>query len=390
MDKSVIRKILILSSIVIFISLNNLFAISPSSDVLSIGQDDDVGLDIFPVSSVINYDVFAFPINKKYPLNFEVQIFGGYESETIKQNPTTGFADWCDGFESLGIEGDTYGKIFSGGEFKFSQTLPISDSIPGKLSFWTSYSTRFERPVDLVDYWSTAEGKSIFLGLDGTYNVIWNGTLLGTPELQGNKYLNTNAINSGLSYSYNVFELPYTLSLKTYYAPSWFFNESSDTYGGESDYLKLVTNCYISKTLVEYRYNDLFTNKDSRLFELKLSNSLSYRYLNGTAVPMFVQDYDNLRHNIIDTIKLSAYGPQIFTNDTYLSGYLYYKANYEWGRLNNTDYKGTYPSNLSFSHSINLDFNMRIIGIIHIAWKNSLDLLDFNLSIGTPYLYINI
>ncbi|MBK5202037.1 MAG: hypothetical protein JJE21_10995, partial [Spirochaetaceae bacterium] len=244
MNKSVIRKILVVNTLVISIFLNTVFAISPSSDVSSIGQDSDVGLGIYPVSSVIDYDVYSFPINEKYPLNFEVQLFGGYASATIKQNPTTGLAAWCDGYVDK-LPDKEYGKIFSGGEFKFSQTLPISDSIPGKLNFWTSYSTRFERPVDLADYWSTSggTGESIF-----SNSIFWEESLPGTPGLQGNMYLNTNAINGGLSYSHEIFKLPYTLSLKTYYAPSWFFNESSDTYGGESNYFKLATNYYISKS----------------------------------------------------------------------------------------------------------------------------------------------
>ncbi|MBK5201090.1 MAG: hypothetical protein JJE21_06095, partial [Spirochaetaceae bacterium] len=139
-----------------------------------------------------------------------------------------------------------------------------------------------------------------------------------------------------------------------------------------------------------YRYNDLFTNKDSRLFELKLSNSLSYRYLNGDAVPMFAQNYDNLRHDINNTLQLSAYGPQIITTDTYLSAYFNYSANYEWGRLNNTDSTGTYTSNLRFSHSLHLNFDMRVIGILHFAWNNSLDLSNLKFDIGDPWFYVNI
>jgi hypothetical protein len=391
MYKKEISKIVIIS-IVLSLSLNTLFAISPTSSVSGIGQDEDVGLSIYPVSSVLDYNVYNFPINDKYPLSFDVQIYGGYEVETIEQDPTTGIPDWSDAFPDSLATYD-FGKIFTGGEFKFSQTLPISDDIVGKLSFWTSYTTRFERPVDLADYWSTdGTSLSIFRNADGSFNSVFTSSneLIGTPDLSGNRYLNSNAINAGLKYSHTLFELPYSISFNNYYAPQWFFNESNDTYGGTSDYFKSKTNFTISNVLLEKRYNDLLTQEDSRLLKLKLSNSLSYRYLNGDAVPMFIQDFDNIRHDINNTFKLSIYGPQIITSDTYPLISLYYYANYQWGALNNYNGVLNYPSEDSFSHKIYLNLDFRVIGIFHMKMENYYDIGENSFSIGTPYFTVTI
>lgn len=377
----------------VFFSVNAVFAISPKARVLYIGQNSEVGAGIFPVSSGINFDVYSLPINEKYPIDFDLKIFGGYGESKLKQNPTDGLASWCESYTADELTFKKYGKIFSGSEFIFSQTLPISDSIPGTLSFWTSYSTLFERPVDLVNYWSVSGGtkESIFLDSAGNYLSLWNNpSLLGAPDLQGNKALFSNSLNFGLTYKYNIFELPYEVSLKSYYAPYWFMNKGISSYDGSTDYFKLKANLNIYKSFFEYKYKDSFSSKDLRLVELILSNTINYRYLNGMAVPMSFQDFDNLRHDINYTLQLSVYGPQIINSENNIAFYMYYNADYKWGRLNNTLYEGTYPSNKRFSHSLNFNFNLTLINVLHLAWKNSFDLSNFNFSMGKPYFYVKL
>ncbi|MBK5202015.1 MAG: hypothetical protein JJE21_10880 [Spirochaetaceae bacterium] len=391
MFKIIFKKKIIIILFIAFLTLNNIFAISPSVSVGEIGQDSSVGKDIFPISSVLNYHVYDFPGLYKNPLKLDVQLYGGYGTAYVGQNPSDGLAFWCDNYKPDSIGNRTYGKIYNGWEFKLSQKLLLPQTIPGTLNSWVSYTSRFERPINLADYWSynDSDRPSLF---NSTGSSFFDGTsvLIGTPDLQGNMYLNTNGFNLGLQYRYNLFDLPYSISLNTYFAPKWFSNESSEIYGGESDYFKIAPSFSISKVLYEVNYKDFVSGKKFRLLKLQLSESVSYRYLKGDAVPIFAQSSSNLRHDISNTFKLSIYGPQFITGDTYPSANFYYSSDYKWGQLNNTNVTAIYPSEKSFSHSLNLNFDIRIIGIFHYAMSNSYTFGTDAISWGVPYFYVHI
>jgi len=113
----------------------SLFAISLTASITDIEQSDDLGDDIFPVGAYLNYGIYDFETLPDMPLRFSVALAGGYTTNTISQDPSTGLADWCDGGDELDY--DTYGAIFSYYEFKLAQKYPLPFDIPGtRLNSW--------------------------------------------------------------------------------------------------------------------------------------------------------------------------------------------------------------------------------------------------------------
>ncbi|MGH4037271.1 MAG: hypothetical protein ACRQFF_05430 [Sphaerochaeta sp.] len=363
----------------------SLFAISPAGTIVDIEQNDEVGSNIFPVGAYLNYGVYDFPTLPEGPLRFSVALSGGYTTNSISQNPSTGLANW-DGWKYKDdMTTNEYGVIFSSYDFKLAQKIPVPFDLPGSLDTWTSFFARYERPVTKAsDIGNLAAGGSLnspFINSDGSLNDTFStGDYVGTPDLNGNMYLRSFALKLGTRYSHKLFDLPYSWSQSITFAPEYLLtNSGTDKFGGATDYIKLYESFYISKNLKSDRYKGPITDHDFRLYSIVASNSLSYRYLKGDGVPIFIQDYNNLRNAISNTLRITFNGPQMITPDTYPYIYLEYVDEYRWGKLNNTSSENIYPTEDSFSHHYKIYGDMRIIGIIHLyaqyTWylkKNSL------------------
>jgi hypothetical protein len=363
----------------------SLFAISPAGTIVDIEQNDEVGSSIYPVGAYLNYGVYDFPTLPEGPLRFSVALSGGYTTHSISQNPSNGFASWCDGYKKDHMNTTSYGVIFSSYDFKLAQKIPVPFDLPGSLDTWTSFFARYERPVTKAsDIGNIALGGSLnspFIDSDGSLNDTFStGDYVGTPDLNGNMYLRSFALKLGTRYSHKLFGLPYSWTQTFTFAPEYLLtNSGTDEFGGATDYIKLSESFYISKTLKSDRYKGPITGQDFRLYSIVASNSLSYRYLNGAGVPNFDQSSSNLRHDISNTFRITFNGPQMFTPDTYPYIYLEYVDDYKWGHLNNSESNEKYPSEKKFNHYYQIYGDMRIIGIIHLyaqyTWnlkKNSL------------------
>ena len=379
--KKSIKFVLLIIYIVLAQSL--LFAISPTSVVNSIGQSEYVGEDIFPISADITFDVYDFNFITDYPTEMTFDIEGGYGERDIIQDPITGLEDWCDNYDEEengtyleNSDYDSYGVIYSGWEMKFSQLLPISEKLPGKLTTWISTSGHYEQAIDLVEnYLDTDpyENDTIFdqLILDA------NETFVGTPDLSRDHYSESFSLNLGFIYKQKIFNnVSLTYNMYNYYSPYWFFNNNSDD-DSNFDYYKIKQTLSISKTIYNIKYNDLFNGSEYRLFSIKWSNYLYYRYIIGDSIPRYMVNYDNLRHDIHNYLSLYFYGPQIMAKDTYPYIRLYYYADYRWGKLNNCDYD-EYNSG-EFTHYLGTTFEFRLIGIIHFQYKIKFYLDDYDL-----------
>jgi hypothetical protein len=362
------KKIVVTLAILCAFSASSLFAISPGSSVTDIDQSSDVGDSIFPVAIYVNYDVYNFPTIEDMPLRFTVALSGGYTTEEITQNPTDGEPDWSDSNTY-----DTYGAIFSEYSFKFAQAFPVPFEIPGSLDTSLSFDCMYERPVTEASYFGDLyDGDSIetvFTDSSGNLKTsIFDGDLVGTPDLNGNMYLRAFSLNASATYSNSINEFDYSFTNSAVLAPAFgIFNTGGDTYGGESEYYKLASSFYIKKDIYGKRYTDPVTGADSRLYNIWFSDSLSYRYLKGDKVPMFAQSHDNYRHGVDNYLKLNIYGPQFITGDTYPYGYIAYVDTLTWGELNNCTTGYTNPTSDIFSHYYKAYFDMRIIGIIHFS-----------------------
>lgn len=372
--------------LLILLSIQNLFAISPTSVVQGIGQSDEIGGTLLPVSINVNYHIYDFDINGINPLEMYFAINGGYGTHEIKQDPITGLAPWSDNFNDIVMDSNskskylfdstttkenrTYGYVFCEWDLQLKQAI-FTDSLPGKMSFWISNSGRFEQGINKISYIRENDLSipSVFIK-DNSISPIFSGinppSLIGTPDLKGNHYLLSVGINLGLEYKDELYSIPYTLRLKGFYAPSLYLNKGSVNFNGSSSYFKLSSELYLKKEIVKIENKNLTLSK---LFSIELYNNTLYRYLYGKEVPMFIKDAENLRHDINNTCGIYFYGPQFLTEDSYPKLELYYKMDYRWGALNNTgNITSIYPSSRSFSNKIGLLFDLQLFNIFHLSY----------------------
>ena len=372
------------NQIVIFSLLliqSTIFAISTSSSVNSIGQSNFVGEGIFPVSCDITYNVYDFDFIDNYPIKMTFDMNGGYTTRSLIQDPISGLDSWCED-EYISSEHGTYldnankyGAIFSEWEVKFSQLLPISEKLPGKLTTWISSSGHYEQAIDLLEIYQNKDPylkPSIFNQLISDYDK----TFVGVPDLSGNRYFENFSLNLGFIYTQTIFnDISLSFYLDNYYSPYWFFNNNSDD-DSNYNYFKINPTLYLSKTIYNVDYNDLFNGSNFRLFGITISNATEYRYLSGDSIPRYMVDFSNLKHSISNTISIAFNGPQIIASDTYPYISFYYYSNYKWGKLNNCLYD-EYKEG-SFYQYVGSTLEFRLIGIIHFQY-----LFNYNITSKT-------
>lgn len=388
------------TSILLFLLLigNPLFSISPTGNVLSIGQSSEIGRNIFPISSYISYDVYDFKFIENYPTNMTFDIKGGYGNRSISQDPITGLAKWSTEYDNKANteffdedqDFSRYGSVYTGWQMKFTQPLPISEKIEGDLTSWISVAGHYEQAIDkFIDYRSPISGKTSFMEhLETKYS---SEHFFGIPELNGNRYLHDFSLNLGSFYKSSIKDIPYTVSLTGNLAPRWLLNNFS-AYDAKSNYFQITPSFSISKSLYRENYKDLFNGSSFRLFEFTISNSLSYRYLNGTAVPQYKISYGNVRHDINNTFALNFYGPQVLAADCYPYLKLYYNADFSWGKLNNLDPQFNEKKAGELTHLVGAVLDLRIIGIIHVGYRANFQFsVNSGYSFGhSPYFYVQL
>jgi len=379
--------------------LSPIYAISPTGEVTEIGQTDKLGEKIFPVSFFVTYDVYDFDFIKDYPTNMEFDINGGYGTRSIFQDPITGLAKWCENYDSsdnstyFSSPNKKYGIIFSGWEMRFNQKLPISEKIPGTLSSWIGTGAHYEQAVDLLENFRNSDpsDSTIFnqLAKDS------DKTFYGIPDLNGNRYIHDFSITLGSIYKHKINDISINSKLSLKLTPEWLLNNLEE-FGGHSNYNLAHFELNLSKAYFKKYYNDLFTNKKYRLFNLTLKNEFDYRYINGSAVPMYEADYfsinhsyNNLQNNIYNKLSLVLYGPQFMAKDCYPFIQFYYYSDYRWGKLNNTDPLYNEYNNGVFYHELGCLSELRFIGIIHLDYKIKYNLISNKLK-KEAYFYVQV
>lgn len=380
-------------TIMILLSLNPLYSLSLTSEVTDAIQIDEMGNGIFPVSFYVTYDVTEFNFIEDYATKMTFDLNGGYDERDVFQDPITGLEDWCDNYDE--VENSTYldseyGAVFTGWEMKFTQPLPISEKIPGKISAWASVAGHYEQAIEALEIYredDPYDNNDAFFSLiaeedDDVY-------FYGIPELNGNRYLYDSTLNIGSIYKHKISGISITHELSLKVAPTWFFN-NLDYFGGSTSYTRLDSELTLSKSLYKSSYDDFFSDSKFRLFSITIMDELDYRYLNGTAVPMYISDYSNLHHDVNNKLSLNFYGPQIFAKDWYPKLQLYYYTDFRWGKLNNLDpqYDDEYNSG-ELSNKIGGYIDMRILGIIHFGYQIYYEIEDADLT-NEAYFYVEI
>ncbi|MCY1151630.1 MAG: hypothetical protein OWP43_04315 [Sphaerochaetaceae bacterium] len=377
-------------TIMILLSLNPLYSLSLTSEVTDAIQIDEMGNGIFPVSFYVTYDVTEFNFIEDYATKMTFDLNGGYDERDVFQDPITGLEDWCDNYDE--VENPTYldseyGAVFTGWEMKFTQPLPISEKIPGKISAWASVAGHYEQAIEALEIYRDDDpyADDTFFSLIAAENDYF----YGIPELNGNRYLYDSTLNIGSIYKHKISGISITHELSLKVAPTWFFN-NLDYFGGSTSYTRLDSELTLSKSLYKSSYDDFFSDSKFRLFSITIMDELDYRYLNGTAVPMYISDYSNLHHDVNNKLSLNFYGPQIFAKDWYPKLQLYFYTDFRWGKLNNLDpqYDDEYNSG-ELSNKIGGYIDMRILGIIHFGYQIYYEIEDADLT-NEAYFYVEI
>ncbi|MDC7236172.1 MAG: hypothetical protein PQJ45_00195 [Sphaerochaetaceae bacterium] len=377
-------------TIMILLSLNPLYSLSLTSEVTDAIQIDEMGNGIFPVSFFVTYDVTEFNFIEDYATKMTFDLNGGYDERDVFQDPITGLEDWCDNYDE--VENSTYldseyGAVFTGWEMKLTQPLPISEKIPGKISAWASVAGHYEQAIEALEIYRDDDPYAdiTFFSLIAAENDYF----YGIPELNGNRYLYDSTLNIGSIYKHKISGISITHELSLKVAPTWFFN-NLDYFGGSTSYTRLDSELTLSKSLYKSSYDDFFSDSKFRLFSITIMDELDYRYLNGTAVPMYISDYSNLHHDVNNKLSLNFYGPQIFAKDWYPKLQLYYYTDFRWGKLNNLDpqYDDEYNSG-ELSNKIGGYIDMRILGIIHFGYQIYYEIEDADLT-NEAYFYVEI
>jgi len=376
-----------------------IYAISPTGEVTKIGQSDKLGDKIFPVSFFVTYDVYDFDFIKDYPTNMEFDINGGYGTRSIFQDPITGLAPWCANYDSsenstyFSEPNEKYGIIFSGWEMRFNQKLPVSEKIPGTLYSWVSTGAHYEQAIDLLENFRNSDfsNSSIFnqLAIDS------DKTFYGIPDLNGNRYIHDFSITLGSIYKHKIKGISINSKLSLKLAPKWLLN-NFEKFGGHSNYNLAHLELNFSKPYFKKYYKDFFTNKKFRLFNLTLKNEFDYRYINGDAVPMYEadyfsinHDYNNLQNNLYNKFSVILYGPQFMAKDCYPFIQLYYYSDFRWGKLNNTEPIFNEYNKGVFYHELGCLSELRFIGIIHLDYKITYNLISNRLK-QEAFFYVQI
>jgi len=335
-------KILILFLLFFCVS-SILYASDSSAYIYDYDATDDFSDSIFPTYILAKYPLWNFDTIKDKPLKTYFEFGGGYEEEDIDQDPLTGLTSVSSATSSL-LDTD-YGILFSNFSLIAQQEIPLPFFYKHgfRLNLSATYTGRWQQATPTLENFKDNDTETLSLLNDAEFDGV---RLYGTPDLQGNRYFFTTSINFGLSLNFpKILGFSTYFSNMTYLSPSWMNNNSFATFyngedpynGAEFNYLR--NNIYLSETYTFFRkdYKDVLTRHKMLLLQLKFSHSTSYKFLDGSGIPKFIQTNDNYRNGLSDTFKLTLDGPRTLTADTYPYASIYFTNSITWGDLNNVD-----------------------------------------------------
>jgi len=324
--------------------LSSLYASDDSiAYVCDYDATDDFSDSIFPTYVIAKYPLWNFDTIKKKPLKTYLEFGGGYEEEDIDQDPLTGLKSVSSDTSSL--KNIDYGILFSNFSLLAQQEIPLPFFYKHgfRLNLSATYTGRWQQATPTIENFKDNNTNLLSLLNDDEFDDV---RLYGTPDLEGNRYFLTTSLNLGLSLNFPKF-LGFStyFSNTAYFSPSWMNNNSfanfydgEDPYNGaEFNYFR--NNMYLSETYVFFRknYKDLLTRQKMLLLQLKFSHSTSYKYLEGSGIPKFMQTNENYRYGLSDSFRLTLDGPRTLTADTYPYISVFFTNSIYWGDLNNVD-----------------------------------------------------
>lgn len=358
-------------------------AITLNDMVLGVTMHPDFAQSLFPVAIEAKFTMPGLEVIPGNGTSLSFIMNAGYTPRRLLQDPRTGdYLKWnADGTTTLSDgtkftqDQAQYSALFSAWSLAYAQGFAYSpvtkgDLITARISFDGRWEQAMERlEASRHDSWAS-DNLLTFVGPTGT-RPIFSGDLIGTPDLQGNRYMLSTSLN--LSLTFNLMNETNTavdgleVSLSGLWAPWWLFNDFN-IFGGKTDYWKLSASLSAGYTLYQLQQKNGWN-----WFSVVLTDDFSYRYLDGRKVPKFAEtggiwkvSAQNLTHTLTNSTKLYLYGPQFIAEDCYPYLYAFLELGYTGGYLNNTNHQFSYQN---FMGSAGVHVHLRMFGIFHFFYE---------------------
>ncbi|MFA7108310.1 MAG: hypothetical protein WC162_04125 [Sphaerochaetaceae bacterium] len=372
--------------------VTSLYAFDFVTEIEEISMHPDFWAGIFPsyIAYKLKLQIFEFIPGNETELS--VLLSTGIQPRVITQNPINGAPVWedkwnDDSYTALNsLKLADYDTMASSWALTFGQGFGErkNESRKDPLFVWASFDGQWEQSLNPILQGLDRKGYP-FDNLVFDYTVTDDEisdyeTLVGTPDLQGDRQLLSMSLNLG--FNIEMLELNTAsiqgvdAKLKFTYAPE----KLGNSFTGKSDFIKLW----------------LWAETGFTIFQLKDENALNkmsfvvvddfeFRFLTGSQIPKWAEktygtvwNVENINSPVFlrNSTKLYYYGRQFLNGLAVPSFMLFFDLGYNGGNLNNTTTSLTIPLNF-FTGSYGVQINLKMFNFLyiyyeigHVLWDN--------------------
>ena len=302
--------------LLVFFSLLPLSAEVFYSSIINASYLSDFALNVFPVSFWGEFGIDKLDLVEDLNTKALVRVEAGMAQRTLRQRPSDG--------SIIPNPTEKYSVVFSEGLVGFEQGL-VTNPDESKKDFLTLsflIGVRWEQAFGSLHDIQNGNFGGVF---DNEEYFPAGETVIGVPELNGNKYSLSNSITIGLDFNnrYSHYLTPegYDFSIDFVMGPWWLLNNPT-IFNTDSfiDYWKILYTASYTHTFFQKDQEDV----DMNLYSLYMSFGLSCQLMFGKAVPQHEMSVSFRGKAIpprpfITDIKASAtlVGPEFLTVGTY-------------------------------------------------------------------------
>lgn len=329
------KKCLIFLLLLLFLS--PLAAIGFGYHVFTIRTEPEFGKRIFPTSVMYQFNFPVADLIDSCRTEFAFRLDNGLVYRTLRQDPMTGAIiaqnpGSYDYPKEYTVHYDEFNLFFGQG------FINTSFSENDLLTAFISIDGRFEMAFERLS-WMTGPGESegLFWDKNGNYRFPADGEWIGAPELADDRSVFQTSITLGLKFDYMRDTTTTRDGVRggTYwrFAPDWMILTD-----GSASFMLSWNEIQLSKTLYS-----IPNGRSRTYFSIVLDDFLTYRYILGSSVPLYIQggdiwgpDVPNAANVITNRLSLTLYGPQINSRDTYPSVTFFWDTGWALGKVLNS------------------------------------------------------
>ena len=373
----------------LFLSLSFSYAddyqepITLKTDITNVGQYDNFGLGLAPVSTTFEYyrtDLDFFELSEfKSQFYFNVT-YGFAEAENKDQNWKTGQPSWAltvydKNKEKEVFSSGQYFRQYGAMELRFEQPF-IDNPIEGSEQ---KYLFEFKFGLNMR-YTSISErlslgagGAPTFVDLNGNPKGIYaeadaNNPIIAWPWLNGRRKTLSNYMFASL-YFYPYREVRESVQDGVYgyitfeYGPKWFLNSVSPKDYVAADYYRI--NAYLEEKLVLL---DERQENNWNWMAIYFGHSNTYNHVGGDVVPYYKTISNYFSNQLTDRFWLHFMGPSFIAKDCFTYVELSLTNNFYFGEVVNATelYEG-----ISYTGSLGVRLHLRLFGFIRFDYNCS-------------------